>query len=128
MIEFLIKSVDDKNDFKFCRLCLNDNKNELVSFLCSICLECLCKGCIDYYKKLIFIMIYDVVFLEEVNKFFYFDLKENFCYKYDFRCLEVFCFDYDILCCVFCSIREYKICKMDLIENVFEKIKYENRS
>lgn len=127
-IEFLINSADDKNVLKVCRPCLNGNKDEPASSLCRTCLECLCKGYTDHHKKLTFTKYHEVVPLDEVNKPFYPDTKEHYCKKHDFRCLELFCFDHDTPCCALCSIREHKTCKMDSIENVFEKIENGNES
>lgn len=117
-----------KNVLKFCKFCLNDIKEELVIILCRLCMECLCEGCISYYKKFIIIKDYDVVFLDEINKFVYCENEEEYCNKYDFRYLDLFCFDYDIFCCFICSVIEYKICIMDMIKKVFEKIEKENES
>lgn len=126
-IEFMIQG-NDENVLKFCKPCLNDNKEKPATTLCRSCMECLCEECTDYHKKLTITKDHKVVPLDEINKSFYLETEEDFCDKHDFRYLDLFCFDHDTPCCSVCSVSEHKTCKMDTIEKAFEKIEKENES
>nr|XP_034308490.1 tripartite motif-containing protein 45-like [Crassostrea gigas] len=127
-IEFLIHSADDENVLKFCKPCLNGNKEETASTLCKSCMECLCEGCTDHHKRLTITKDHEVVPLDEIHKPSYLETEEHNCNEHNLRYLDLFCFDHDTPCCSVCSITDHKTCKMDTIKTVFDKIEKENES